>query len=66
MNQDQSAYDAWTKSTEFWTQLWHQQFEQSLKFWAMFGQAMPHESSRQLAAEAEALKATAKSAKKAA
>lgn len=56
MNQDQSTYDTWTKGMEFWTKLWHQQFEQSLQFWAAFGQSIPHETSRELAAEAEALK----------
>jgi hypothetical protein len=59
MDQDQSVYDAWGKSNAFWAKLMHQQMEQSLKFWAMCGQAMPHKTARQLAAEAEAQKTDA-------
>ena len=58
MDIDQQTYQAWAKGMEFWAGLWHQQMEQSLKFWALMGQSMPHESARELSAEADAMRAT--------
>lgn len=38
----------------FWARLWQAQFDQSLKAWAAFAQAMPRKSAQQLSDEAEA------------
>jgi len=60
MKSEVPGNDAMTANMHFWMGLWQQQLEQSLKVWSMWAQAMPHESARELAAEADAMKAARK------
>ena len=57
MNHSHSSDRALTASIEFWTRLWQQQIEQGMKFWGLWAQALPHETARDLSAEAESHKA---------
>lgn len=46
-----------TSPVAFWMKLWQIQLEQSLVFWNAWASLLPAESARELAAEAEAMKA---------
>lgn len=51
--------EAWGQGLGFWFRLWQVQVEQSLKFWAIWAQAVPRPSAAELSAQAEALGASA-------
>lgn len=53
------AHPAWTASVTFWSTLCQRQYEQNLKLMAFWLRAVPHDTARGLAAEADALKAQA-------
>ncbi|GAB4262157.1 MAG: hypothetical protein Kow0013_07420 [Pararhodobacter sp.] len=49
---------AWSAGLAFWCTLWQQQIDQTMKIWAAWGAMVPRESARELAAQAEAMKAS--------
>ena len=59
-NQPPAAF--WGESLNFWCRLWQAQIEHSMRFWGAVAAQMPRPTSRQLAAEAESIKAARKPA----
>lgn len=57
MTTHQPNDQAWAAGVEFWTRFWQIQIENSLQFWTIWAQVVPHKTAQQLSAEAEALKA---------
>jgi hypothetical protein len=52
----------WRTGIAFWCSLWQAQLETSLRLWSAWAQAFPHESARELAEEAEAMKPASRGA----
>lgn len=46
----------WMAGLGFWCRLWQAQIEQSMKFWALWAEALPKPTAAQLAAEAEKMR----------
>ena len=66
MSSKHPSDDALSTGLDFWAMLWQQQFEQNLKIWAIWAQALPHPTAHDLAIEADAMKGSSQSRKKAA
>jgi hypothetical protein len=64
MGHQPEHHTALNDSVTYWARFWQQQYEHNLTLLAMMTQSMPHQSARDLAAEAEARKARSASAKK--
>lgn len=47
---------AWMQGLSFWCRLWQAQIEQSMKYWALWAEALPKPTAAQLAAEAEKMR----------
>jgi len=56
MKHTTEGQEAWGKAMGFWFRLWQAQFDQSLKFWCYWAQAVPRPTAAQLSAEADALR----------
>lgn len=64
MGHQPEHHTALTDSVTFWARFWQQQYEHNLTLLAAMAQAVPHQSARDLAADAEARKAGSAAAKK--
>jgi hypothetical protein len=56
MDRRNAPAEAWGQAVGFWFRLWQAQIDQSLKFWCLWAQTLPHPTASELAAEAEAMR----------
>ncbi|MCC5971847.1 MAG: hypothetical protein JJU15_18050 [Pararhodobacter sp.] len=64
MDRRNQPVEYWGKSLNFWCRLWQIQIEHSLRFWGAMAAKMPQPTAAELAAEADAVKASRASARR--